>query len=320
MKRILVTLFAFLLVMTSLVSCNSTQAPASLPQTPKTTQSAPPTSTAVPTSSTVPPTSTVPPATNNGEEAWGSGPTAANTPYDMDFSAVAEYMWDELEEFDPEKYRAWRAEFDDWGDYSKSSDKRDFRDCNLYTFFKEFNITKQQALDEMEEFRQKYTAYLIKNEKVEVVFSDMSEEEIYLYFASPSSVTVGKYAYPAEFFLKNTFEQYKLHGISIEAIEEKLPLLVGVYPGNYGKGIETIIKHLAEYKESEGVLEYSATPFEGKEHVTAAYLCEIGSEKWADEGITKEMIEDNLFDLLYTCETAYQMRQIVDGADLWCSW
>ena len=114
---------------------------------------------------------------------------------------------------------------------------------------------------------------------------------------------------------EDSSEVADIDGITVEAIDEKFSLLAGACRSSANR-IEKLVNNIAEYKESEGVLEYSATPFEGKEHVTAAYLCEIGSEKWADEGITKEMIKEHAFDLLYTCQDKDQMKYLVIEAEL----
>ena len=210
----------------------------------------------------------------------------------------------------------WKSQFKSFG-----GTKDGTFDFTLYNLFKYLDVTREQMEEVLAKIKERQdslnTEYLFyfDEEELDIFFGDMTEEEIYRHYAQPYTVLVGKYSYPAKYFVENNYEQYKLDGITLEAIDEKFSLLAGACRSSANR-IEKLVNNIAEYKESEGVLEYSATPFEGKEHVTAAYLCEIGSEKWADEGITKEMIKEHAFDLLYTCQDKDQMKYLVIEAEL----
>lgn len=116
------------------------------------------------------------------------------------------------------EYIQWCNTFEDAG----MGGTRNPKDCNVYTFLKEFSIPRAS----IEEICAKYKEAIpdseyFTTEQVEMLYNG-TELEVYQYFANPHAVLVGKYAYSPKWMVKHTAENYLAEGITYEILSAEM--------------------------------------------------------------------------------------------------
>lgn len=249
----------------------------------------------------VPPISYTPGGAQEGPGIGGPG-DAYNLAYDLDFFAVEESMFDLVSE---EAAKEWKNRF--------QNGKGNPSDSTLYGFLMHFGISREQAEAVNEKYLQTIGP-IVPQEMIERIYT-WSAEEVYEFYAYPSTVLVETRAYTPQWLVEHSAEQARAEGITSRMLAEKMH-----DAGNACRNWEqlrSLCRRLEELRALEASAGESVQVFDvGRwisraPRVAAGWLALHSAEEWKQEGVELSAVEENLKRLVYACKDREQIGEFV---------
>lgn len=249
----------------------------------------------------VPPISYTPGGAQEGPGIGGPG-DAYNLAYDLDFSAVEESMFDLVSE---EEAKEWKNRF--------QNGKGNPSDSTLYGFLMHFGISREQA----EAVNEKYLQTIGPTVPQEMIerFYTWSAQEVYEFYAYPSTVLVETRAYTPQWLVEHSAEQAREAGITSRMLTEKMH-----DAGNACRNWEqlrSLCRRLEELRALEASAGEETKGFDVNHwisrapRVAAGWLALHSAEEWKKEGVELFAVEENLKRLVYACKDGAQIGEFV---------
>jgi hypothetical protein len=159
-------------------------------------------------------------------------------PYDLRFSGFSSFFSDEIaEDLGDEENSMWEIYHNNYSGNNKLGMKNDTIKVtyNLYTFFKEYDLPKEEIINLLTEynnmnigFTEKFndTSYLeecFSEEEIEAI-ANLDKDALNELFVSDYCIIKGRSIYTPEWIYCHSLEDYAIAGITIDDVKSKISL------------------------------------------------------------------------------------------------